>query len=185
MLKPADFRLYLGTLSLNFAATYRRLPGWELERIPSGADLARWFAATGLAAPGAAVSDEEHAAALGLREAIYRIGRALVDGRPPAANDVATLNAAAALPPPVPVLDAGTLEETTLAAAPVQAAFARIAADAVHLFGSAPERARLRKCEACDQLMLSAARGRARRWCSMQTCGNRAKVAAFRERTKQ
>lgn len=185
MLKPADFRFYLGSLSLNFAATYRRLPGAETERIPASADLDRWLSESGLVSTPVRVSAEQYASALDLREAIYRIGRALVDGRPPAAPDVAILNAAAAFPPPALVLDARTLEATVHAAAPVEAAFAQIATDAVRIFGSAAERARLSKCEPCHQLMLSSARGRPRRWCSMQACGNRAKVAAFRERTKK
>src|SRR5690606_23867005 len=35
---------------------------------------------------------------------------------------------------------------------------------------------RLRQCEACSWLFLDTSRGGRRRWCSMATCGNRAKA---------
>lgn len=40
-----------------------------------------------------------------------------------------------------------------------------------------PDLARVRECERCSWLFLSGGRGRPRRWCSMATCGNRAKAA--------
>jgi predicted RNA-binding Zn ribbon-like protein len=44
----------------------------------------------------------------------------------------------------------------------------------------------VKACEGagCTLLFADHTRGRARRWCSMAICGNRAKVAAFRERRK-
>ena len=44
----------------------------------------------------------------------------------------------------------------------------------------------VKACEgpACTLLFADHTRGRARRWCSMAICGNRAKVAAYRERRK-
>jgi predicted RNA-binding Zn ribbon-like protein len=182
---PADFRFYLGSLSLNFAATVRRLKGEELERIPTERDFDRWLVAAGLVPGPPGARADQYRSALELREAIYRTGLALIEGRAPEPADVAELNRSAARASSVVQLDAGTLLAQCCSDLPVDAALAQIAADAIRLFGSPDERKRLRKCEACDQLMLSAERGRARRWCSMQVCGNRAKVAAFRERTKQ
>jgi predicted RNA-binding Zn ribbon-like protein len=45
----------------------------------------------------------------------------------------------------------------------------------------------VRACEgtACTLLFIDRTRGRARRWCSMSVCGNRAKQAAHRERAQQ
>jgi len=42
----------------------------------------------------------------------------------------------------------------------------------------------VKACEghACTLLFVDKTRRRARRWCSMAVCGNRAKVAAFRNR---
>lgn len=185
MLQPSDFRFYLGSLSLNFAATYRRLAGDEMERIPTDRELGSWLVAADLTPGPVAVTPAQHVYALELREAIYRTGRALVEDRRPGRSDIARLNEAAALASSIVQLDADTLEAVCCTQSPVDAAFSQIAADAIRLFGSADERRRVSKCEGCGQLMLSASRGRARRWCSMQTCGNRAKVAAFRERIKK
>jgi predicted RNA-binding Zn ribbon-like protein len=41
---------------------------------------------------------------------------------------------------------------------------------------------RLKSCGGCGRLFLDASPNRSRRWCDMQTCGNRAKVARFRTR---
>lgn len=45
---------------------------------------------------------------------------------------------------------------------------------------------RVRECAAddCGWLFLDTSRNRSRRWCSMQSCGNRAKVSHFRERQR-
>ncbi|KUZ33116.1 CGNR zinc finger domain-containing protein [Burkholderia territorii] len=42
--------------------------------------------------------------------------------------------------------------------------------------------ARVRQCGRCTWFFVDRGRGVGRRWCDMRTCGNRAKVAAFRER---
>lgn len=46
---------------------------------------------------------------------------------------------------------------------------------------------RVRECAAddCGWLFIDATRNRSRRWCSMQTCGNRAKVSNFRARQRE
>lgn len=55
--------------------------------------------------------------------------------------------------------------------------------DAVELLAHG-DTSRLRECAAdnCGWLFIDTTRNRSRRWCSMQTCGNRAKVSHFRER---
>ena len=184
-LAPADFRFYLGSPSLNFAATLRRMPGDEIERIPSAELFGRWLVAADLAPGPLPVTGAQYRQALALREAIYRIGRAIAERGTPAQADVAHLNAAAARAGSIVQLDPSTLDLICCSQSPVDAALAEIAADAIRVFGTAEQRKRLSKCEGCDQIMLSQSRGPARRWCSMQVCGNRAKVAAFRERTKQ
>jgi len=40
--------------------------------------------------------------------------------------------------------------------------------------------ARVRQCARCTWLFVDRGRGVGRRWCDMRTCGNRAKIAAFR-----
>ncbi len=81
------------------------------------------------------------------------------------------------------MLDPKTLVTREEIADPIHAALGRLARDAVELIGDRTERGRLRACglDACGSIFLTPV-GRDRRWCSMARCGNRAKVAAFRER---
>ena len=100
----------------------------------------------------------------------------------PDASDVAGLNAWAARPALAPQLrfsgalawtGAGTMEEV----------LALIGRDAVELLAS-PARERLRMCSDpyCGALFVDFSRPGNRRWCSMSTCGNRAKKRALRAR---
>ncbi len=44
---------------------------------------------------------------------------------------------------------------------------------------------KLKECGRCSWLFLDKGRGRGRRWCDMSTCGNRAKLASFRNRARE
>ena len=44
--------------------------------------------------------------------------------------------------------------------------------------------ARLRKCEACVVHFLDTSKKGARRWCSMNICGNKIKVSAYQQRKR-
>jgi predicted RNA-binding Zn ribbon-like protein len=59
-----------------------------------------------------------------------------------------------------------------------------VAGDAIERF--ADDAPRLTRCSlpSCGALLLSRSRSDARRWCSMELCGNRFKVAAHRERRR-
>ena len=61
-----------------------------------------------------------------------------------------------------------------------------MAREAVELF-SADERERIRECAAddCAIVFYDESRSNNRRWCSMQRCGNRAKVRAHRSKAKE
>jgi predicted RNA-binding Zn ribbon-like protein len=91
------------------------------------------------------------------------------------------INAAAAAPPLVPALrpDGGT----TVVAPTAAAALATLARDAIDLFGG-PLAHRIRVCAAddCGLLFVDASRPGRRRWCSMERCGNRAKIRTHRAR---
>ena len=45
-----------------------------------------------------------------------------------------------------------------------------------------PDLLRLKSCDGCGRLFLDASHNCSRRWCDMQGCGNRAKVARYRAR---
>ena len=58
-------------------------------------------------------------------------------------------------------------------------AFAVLSLGAIRLVLS-PTARPARTCDRCGWFFLDSSRGRRRRWCSMKTCGNQAKVARFR-----
>ena len=176
-----DFRFYLGSLALNFSATLGFRAGDSIERIPTAEALADWIAAAGLPQP-SLVTAAEYRAAIALREAIYTVGHAIASAKRPPTVAIETINAAARGGSAIVQLDPRSLDAKPIAKHPMRAALAAIAADAIDVF--AHERARLGECEdaSCGALTLSSARGAKRRWCSMNTCGNRAKVAAYRAR---
>ncbi|MEV5875315.1 CGNR zinc finger domain-containing protein [Streptomyces sp. NPDC052101] len=92
------------------------------------------------------------------------------------------VNEAAAHAVPVPVL-AASGQLTWHAVDPVRATLALVARDALQLVIS-PALDRVRDCAgaACGALFLDTSRPGSRRWCSMDTCGNRAKKEALRSR---
>jgi predicted RNA-binding Zn ribbon-like protein len=178
------FLFHHGRVSLSFAGSVANRGSEPFERLDSPKALIDWLLAAGLLARRVPPPDERtFRAALRLREAIAAIARALVDGKRPRAADVTELNAVVRRWGSRPMLDARTLIAREDVADPIHAALGRLARDAVELFGSQNERDRLRACalDSCGSVFLTPA-GRDRRWCSMARCGNRVKVAAFRER---
>lgn len=116
-----------------------------------------------------------------LRAAITRAAYGLAACRLLAAGDVATINAAAAAPPLVPALRPDGTREFVEPSA--RAALSVLARDAIDLF-SGPFAHRIRVCAAldCGLLFVDASRPCRRRWCSMQRCGNLAKVRDYRRK---
>jgi predicted RNA-binding Zn ribbon-like protein len=178
-----EFRFYLGSLSLNFVATYGR-SGEPFERIPSPQSFGKWLRSADLIDSFVSPTAEQYARALRLREATYRIAVAVLEKTTPKRADIALLNEAAALGAPALRLNARTLQTVYRSDEAVDGGLAQIAIDAIAILGSATERRRLGWCDRCRALLLSSARGRTRRWCSMQICGNREKAKSLRERQK-
>jgi predicted RNA-binding Zn ribbon-like protein len=123
--------------------------------------------------------------ALALREALHRMLRALMTGRRPSPPDLERVNAEVVACRRHEALAArggrlawewrpeGTFE------APLWAA-SRAAAGLL----TSPDLAHVRQCggDACGWLFLDRSRSGRRRWCSMDDCGNLAKVRRFRRR---
>ncbi|MGW2515434.1 CGNR zinc finger domain-containing protein [Streptomyces sp. NPDC001617] len=170
-----------GRPCLDFVATLGRRHATPLERIPDPAALARWFAEAELAAGDGPmrVTARDVADARVLREAVHRVVRAAMAGQAPAPADVELVNETAARPDLAPQL--GPARWT--ARQPARAALATVARDAVLLVGS-PLLERVKSCENpdCSLLFLDDSQARRRRWCSMERCGNLAKVAGYRSR---
>jgi predicted RNA-binding Zn ribbon-like protein len=154
------------------------------ETLHEPADLARWLAGNiggGIDVP---VDAAGLAAARRVREAIWACADARVAGTPLPAAAVAAVNAAAARPPLVPAIAAG---ERVAVIPPVtlEQVLSTFARDAVVLFTEVPPE-RIRQCAAadCQLLFADTSRPGRRRWCSMERCGNRAKVRSFRTRQR-
>jgi predicted RNA-binding Zn ribbon-like protein len=195
--EPASpFPFIGGRPCLNFVATLGKRHATPLERLPDPDALARWITEAGLSAETddtpVRVTEGDLTHARTLREALYRLVRAAMAGEAPDPADVARANEAAARPDHAPQLaeprhdGAGPRQPLRWTAGhPGPAALATVARDAVLLVGG-PLLARVKECEnpECSLLFLDDSQARRRRWCSMDRCGNLAKVAGYRSRSR-
>jgi predicted RNA-binding Zn ribbon-like protein len=169
-----------GTLPLDFVGTLRaRRNGEPMEKLASAGLLDDWFVEAGMldAVPGA--DDVDLAIAIEVREAIYSLVAARIDGQPLPAYAVATVNRhAAGLPV---TLRLGSERATRTGS--VSQGLAALARETIEILGGV-DGALLRECSRpeCTQVYLDRSRGHRREWCSMRTCGNRVKAAAYRAR---
>jgi predicted RNA-binding Zn ribbon-like protein len=190
--QPPTFELSGGALCLDFANTWGDRGRPETEKLGAYPDLLAFALQAELLTNGEAVrlagrAEQEPLAAAaalalgrGAREDLYRIFSALAAARPPSAADLEQLNAA--LPQALSRLrlePRGSEFVWTWAAAEesLAAPLWPILRSAAELL-TAEERQRVRECagSGCTWLFLDRSRNRARRWCSMETCGNRAKA---------
>jgi len=177
------FRFRGGRLPLDLPATLAgRVSGNHRDALAAPADLDRWLVAAGLADGARGASPEDLSAARQLRETLYALAVARAEGRSLPETPREALNAFAAQPAATPRLDASGGTRLT---GDARALLASVAREAVLLLGG-PDSARIRQCQGptCAILFLDTSRKGDRRWCSMSACGNRAKVAAFRDRER-
>jgi predicted RNA-binding Zn ribbon-like protein len=188
-----------GHVALDFVNTVGNRRGGQEEHFATYGDLVAWAEARGVVAKpeagrlrraAAAAPEEARAAyrrAIKLREAIYRVFERRASGKPPAADDLATLNrfVAEMYRDAQLVVDgdrvvlqtgspAGTLDRPF--AAVIRAAIDLLTGDQAPLVGTCAD-------DTCGWLFLDTTRNRTRRWCTMKDCGNRNKVRRFRSRT--
>ncbi|WP_030549205.1 ABATE domain-containing protein [Streptomyces albus] len=201
-------RFDTGRLCLDLVATAAgrpRGPGEPMERLDGPERLRAWLTGAGLVPPGTALAaDHEWLDRFReLRDVLRRLIRAQVDGPPADAAggaapgsvpgsvlgpDLARLNALAAPAPSViravPAAD-GTLVRALAGGPGCAALLSDVARDAIRLLTDPVARGRLRECEgdSCSRVYLDTSRGRRRRWCSGETCGNRERVARHRRRS--
>lgn len=164
-----------GRLSVNFTATLAKRGGAAFERLPGPGDLARWFHEAGMADTLPTVSPKHLTQARELREALYGLFTA-----PDADLDV--VNHWATRPVPGGHLErqAGTV---TLhpPRTDVHGLLSLLARDGAALVSGLLAN-RVRECEHedCWLLFVDESRAGRRRWCSMETCGTRTKMARYR-----
>jgi len=166
----------------DFVNTLHQDPHGDEEHLAAPADLAGWLAGRGLVPSDARAGSAELRAAARLREALRQL---LLSH-----NEVEVDTAAAWL-----VLDE-TAERARVrlrfgpdgpelgpGAAGVAGALGRIVI-AVHDAIAAGTWQHLKACRArdCEWAFLDTARNQSRAWCSMRSCGNRAKARSYRRR---
>lgn len=120
-----------------------------------------------------------------LRETIYRVGLAIADARPISARDIEYIRERVNAPRPTIEFrnDAIRWHPARLhASAQLCAVFT---GEALSLFCS-PMAERIGVCEGgnCGWLFLDQSRGKRRRWCDMNDCGNREKARRYYEKQK-
>lgn len=191
------FDLSGGALGLDFANTWSDRGRPETDGLQGYAGLLAFVRQAGAATEeeaarlAARAEREPRAAAaawaraLDLREGLYRLFSAAAAERPPAGEDLALVNAA--LPEALARLRlaprgggfgwAWEAPEAGSPEPPLDAPLWPILRSAAELL-TADDLQRVRECAApsCTWLFLDRSRNRSRRWCSMETCGNRAKA---------
>ena len=177
-LHPADgvpWFFDAGSDSLEFAYSGALRPGMS-ERLHTPTDLGAWLAARIDRVDAAEVSDRDLTDAVNLRTALGELFLAAAAGADLPADHVDTVNLYAATPDIPPALDGGRRQAGAGRIRPAQA-LSTLARDAVDIFAQSAERS-LRTCDdpTCGMVFYDESRTNNRRWCSMERCGNRAKV---------
>jgi len=174
------FREGAGRLCLDYIRTLRH---GTVEELPDATAVAAWAEQFGPFGAVAIPREERRAEeARQLRESIRSLIDSARQATPCPAAARRTVNAAAAVAPPAPAL-AADARLLWRADDPILATLSLVARDALDLVAS-PLLARVRQCAgtACGALFIDASRPGVRRWCSMNTCGNRAKKETIKAR---
>lgn len=202
-LASSSFEFSGGALCLDFVNTWGDRGRPLSDQLKGFEDLVAFAAQAGLvddacrqallaqAAADAAGSGQAFDTAARLRESLYALFAGTARDRELPARDLETLNAvlrealthlrieARAAPGSAPFV--WRFEAASLSTAPLWP-IARSAADLL----VSPDLARVTQCDGsnCTWLFLDQSRTRNRRWCSMESCGNRAKARRHYRRTK-
>lgn len=180
---PGEARWWFdsGSVAVDFANTGALPDNTEQFRAPSA--LGRWLQDR-FERVDPDVSERELSDALGLRAAVASLALCAAQARQPSPSDIDILNLFAAMPDIPPLLDGGT-RQAGASRVRAQQALSSLAREAVRLFGDKAA-VNIRQCSAhdCNLVYVDTSRSGNRRWCSMQRCGNRAKVRAHRERAR-
>lgn len=179
------------TLSIDFANTlYWRGSDPPTETFGTMDDLLAWCreqagVPVGLAETCRALGEEAGepamlAHALALREALYRLFLAQAEQREPQADDLALLGGFLAEAAPRVALariDGGYAWRIAEGRATLAGLLSPVLWSAIDLLGGA-RLAKVKRCanDACLWLFIDDSKNGSRRWCSMSSCGNRAKA---------
>ncbi|GAA0960181.1 CGNR zinc finger domain-containing protein [Actinocorallia libanotica] len=182
--RGGSFWFDAGAVCLDFAHTGGEGRYAVFESLHKPVDLGEWLARPPLAAAVTVpVTARELTAAKALRRAIWEAAHARAAGRPLPAEAIAAINRAAAAPPLVPELAADGATAGWAAPVRVKHALSTLARETIELLsGPLAERIRVCASDDCPLVFVDSSRPGARRWCSMERCGNRNKLRALRAR---
>lgn len=180
--------------ALDLMNTVMQVNGQAVDRWQSDADVMEWLGEAGFAGADAAQAAKAHrgvqdgllAAARQLRETVRGLMQARKQGHK---LDIAPLNALLAQAQRhmelVPGADGALVLAARYAADTPERLLAPLAESAAQLLAEG-DFGLVRKCEddQCTLWFLDRTKSHRRRWCSMAICGNRNKVASFRQRQK-
>jgi predicted RNA-binding Zn ribbon-like protein len=184
---PAGFPEFrLGSvLATSFTATLTERRGDAVERIPTPQRLVDWLAVNGLAVDSCTAAQLDLAREL--REAIHlaATAAALQDALPASAvqviNDRSVQGRAAAILTPE-----GKRQWRLGSSSRVEDALSVIAADAIEIIaGERDGKLALCASPTCQAAFFDTSQSRTRKWCDMNTCGNRQKKARFNARKRE
>jgi predicted RNA-binding Zn ribbon-like protein len=171
-----------GRRCLNFIGTMKHRHSSREEMLTEPELLSDWAVQGGLLDAGVDVTDDELAAAIELREAMHRTVTARLEHHRLRPADIELLNEWASQPQLTPRLlrTGGVRREGN----PAQL-LASLAVDLLDLLAG-PDIVNVKRCghPDCSRLYLDTSRAKNRHWCGMGTCGNKAKVQAFRARQR-
>lgn len=167
-------------LCLDFTNTVNSWVDPRRDTLDDPARTVEWARAAGVGWAGAALQDGEIGSLRVLRQTVYDVMTAVIDGRPAPIDGWQQLLRGSA---DVLTRSTWTRAHNRLVArqdAPTSLSElgATICASAVQLLTTGPLD-RLGRCPGCGWLFLDTSRNGRRRWCSMSTCGSRTKSARY------
>ncbi|MGW2620279.1 CGNR zinc finger domain-containing protein [Streptomyces sp. NPDC001500] len=173
-----DFRLG-SVLATSFTGTLSERHGNPVERIPVPHRLVDWLAVNGLAVD--SCTSAQLALARELRESIHAVATAAAVHDPLPAGAVQVINDRSAQGQAAAILTSeGKRHWRLSSASSVEDALGVIAADAISIVaGERDGKLALCASPTCQAAFFDTSQSRTRKWCDMNTCGNRQKKARF------
>jgi predicted RNA-binding Zn ribbon-like protein len=192
-----EFEYSGGALCLDFANTWEDRSDPASDHLHDYLDLLEWAFGAGVVVAGersdfegqarreSEAADRVFRTAIRIREHIYQLCSSVASGDGPVEADVTALNTALQGAPKKRLCRRGECCELEWPAEEVdlRRPLWPVVLSAAELVTS-PEIKRVRECAApdCSWLFVDSSRGGRRRWCDMNTCGNRAKARRYYER---
>ncbi|MEU4877106.1 CGNR zinc finger domain-containing protein [Streptomyces sp. NPDC021608] len=173
-----DFRLG-NVLATSFTGTLSERHGDPVERIPVPHRLVDWLAVNGLAVDSCTTA--QLALARELRESIHVVATAAAVQDPLPVTAVQVINDRSAQGRAAAILTSEGKRQWRLSSAScVEDALGVIAADAISIVaGERDGKLALCASPTCRAAFFDTSQSRTRKWCDMNTCGNRQKKARF------